>query len=46
MAIGFGDTGLDFMRSVALGGGEGILNCGSSLTGDELACFFNVPPGG
>jgi len=34
------------MRSTALGGGEGILNCASSLTGDELACFFSAPPGG
>ena len=56
MAIGFGDVALadggaglcalDFMRFTALGGGEGTLNCGSSLTGDALPCFFIVPPGG
>ena len=34
------------MRATALGGGEGILNCGSSLMGDALVCFLIVPPGG
>lgn len=57
MAIGFGEaalaeggaglTGLDLIRSTARGGGEGILNFGSSLTGDaDAACFCKVDCGG
>ena len=55
MAMGFGDAALDmggaglcaldFMRSTALGGGEGILNLASSLSGDALPCFLIVPVG-